>query len=147
MIKFKGNKAVKYLPQLGFTLIEILAVVAIIGILSAVTAVYLGTARSKGRDAARKGALRQIENAIIIYSDNNSGNYPSALSDLVPEYMPKVPTDPKTDQPYSYAVSEDKNKYEINANLELNIDDSAGIDGGNESFPVYEVGGDLSLLP
>lgn len=131
----------------GFTLIEILAVVAIIGILSAVTAVYLSTARAKGRDASRKGLIRQIENAIIIYSDNNNGNYPDSLSNLVPDYMPKIPTDPKTDQPFSYAVSDDKNKYEINANLELNIDATADIDGGNEAFPVYEVGGDLQLLP
>ncbi|MEM4260109.1 MAG: type II secretion system protein [Candidatus Woesearchaeota archaeon] len=138
------NKKIK---NFGFTLIEILAVIAVIGILSAVVTIYLGTARAKGRDASRKGMIRQIENALIIYSDNNDGNYPNSLSDLVPNYMPKVPTDPKTDKPFSYAVSEDKNKYEINTNLELNIDGAADIDGGNESFPVYEIGSDLRLLP
>ncbi|NTU69346.1 type II secretion system protein [bacterium] len=131
----------------GFTLIEILAVVAIIGILSAVTVMYLNAARSKGRDASRKGALRQIENAIIIFADNNNGNYPDNLVNLVPEYMPKVPQDPKTNTVYSYNVSDDKNRYELNANLEINIDNSADIDGGNEPFPVYEVGSDLKLLP
>jgi prepilin-type N-terminal cleavage/methylation domain-containing protein len=147
MFNLRRKNLISSVNQQGFTLIEILAVVAIIGILSAVTAIYLGTARAKSRDSARKGSLRQIENAIIIYSDNNNGNYPDDLSSLVPEYMPKLLTDPKTDQPYSYKVSDDKNKYEINASLELNIDSSADIDGGNQAFPVYEVGGDLTLLP
>lgn len=131
----------------AFTLIELLVVIGIIAILASVIFVYFKTARAKARDARRKGEIRQIENALIIYQDNNDGNYPRSLEELVPEYLPKIPQDPQTGSPYLYKVSESRNLYEINANLELNIDGAADIDGGNEPFPVYEVGSDLTLLP
>lgn len=131
----------------GFTLIELLIVVGIIAILAVLIIVYLGGPRAKARDAKRKGELRQIENALVIYQDNYDGNYPNSLNELVPEYMPKVPQDPKTGNPYPYKASEDKNRYEIDANLEINLDGMADMDGGNQPFPVYEIGNDLTLLP
>lgn len=131
----------------GFTLIELLVVIGIIGILAAIIFVYFKTARAKALDAKRKGELRQIESALVIYQDNNSGIYPNSLQDLVPQYLPKVPVDPKTNNQYQYRVSSERNYYEVNANLEINLDGAADIDGGNQPFPFYEVGNDLTLLP
>lgn len=141
----KKNRKCKFLT--GFTLIELLVVISIIAILVVVSYVFYSAARAKGRDAARKAELRQIQNALVIYQDNNVGLYPEYLTDLVPEYLPAVPTDPKTGNPYLYASSADGNFYELNAILELNHDNAADIDGGNQPFPVYEIGNDLTLLP
>jgi len=131
----------------GFTLIELLVVIGIIAILATIIFVYFREAKAKARDARRKGELRQIENALVIYQDNNNGSYPDSLQELVPNYMLKVPQDPKTGFPYPYKVSAEKNYYEIDANLEINLDGAADIDGGNQPFPVYEIGSDLTLLP
>jgi len=131
----------------GFTLIELLVVIGIIAILATIIFVYFREAKAKARDSKRKGELRQIENALVIYQDNNSGSYPVSLQDLVPQYVPIVPQDPKTGVPYFYKTSSSRNYYEIDANLEINLDGAADIDGGNQPFPVYEIGSDLTLLP
>ena len=60
----------------GFTLIELLVVIAIIGILSAVVLVSLGSARSRGRDSRRQTDLAELQSALALYSENNSGAYP-----------------------------------------------------------------------
>ncbi len=51
----------------GFTLIEILIVVFIIGILSSIVLVGLGSFRARGRDARRIADLRQIQNGLELY--------------------------------------------------------------------------------
>lgn len=47
----------------GFTIVELLAVIAIIGFLAAIVLVRTGTARKKGQDAAIQIALREVRNA------------------------------------------------------------------------------------
>lgn len=60
----------------GFTLIEMLVVVAIIGLLSSVVLTGLGTARVRARDARRLSDIRHIQNALeIFYSANDA--YPT----------------------------------------------------------------------
>lgn len=63
--------------QKGFTLIEMLIVVAIIGILSALILVGLSQFRLRGRDARRIADLKQVQNALEIYYTRNSA-YPTA---------------------------------------------------------------------
>ncbi len=60
----------------GFTLIELMVVVAIIGVLSSVVLSALGTARTKGKDAAVKGAMASSRAQAEIYYSLN-GNYGS----------------------------------------------------------------------
>ncbi|MBI3046370.1 MAG: type II secretion system protein [Candidatus Harrisonbacteria bacterium] len=60
----------------GFTLIETLVVVSIIGLLSSVFLVGLGGFRSRGRDARRIADLRQVQNALELYYSKNSA-YPA----------------------------------------------------------------------
>ena len=99
----------------GFTLIEMLVVVAIIGLLSSVVVVGLGSARQNARDARRISDIRQIQNALeIYYSDSTKGNgtYPADLTTL------SVPDDPLSDRDYTYAGG--GQSYELGACLESN---------------------------
>jgi len=58
--------------QKGFSLIELLIVVAIMGILAAVVLSSLGTAREKARDARRLEDVKDMVKLLVIESD--SGN-------------------------------------------------------------------------
>ena len=59
----------------GFTLIELIVVIAIIGVLSGVILVALSSARAKTRDATRKAQLIELNTAINHYFSQN-GTYP-----------------------------------------------------------------------
>ena len=59
----------------GFTLIEILIVVSIIGMLASIVLVGLGSFRSRGRDARRAADLREVQNALELYNEKQ-GSYP-----------------------------------------------------------------------
>ena len=85
----------------GFTLIELLVVIAIIGILSSVVLASLNSARRKGRDSRRISDVKQLQLALELFYDNNSSEYPDALSSLAPTYISVVSTDPQSGS-YSY---------------------------------------------
>ena len=51
----------------GFTIIELLTVIAIIGILAGIGLINLNKARAKGRDAKRKSDIHVIQNALEQY--------------------------------------------------------------------------------
>ena len=55
--------------QKGFTLIELLVVIAIIGILSSIVIASLNSARTKGKDAAIKGQIKQLQTQAEVYYD------------------------------------------------------------------------------
>lgn len=89
----------------GFTLVELLIVIAIIGVLASIVLVSMGSARAKARDAVRSSDLRQITSGMeMYYGDNNA--YPTlagtALPTSISTYMAKVPADPKNTGNYVY---------------------------------------------
>ena len=59
----------------GFTLVELLVVISIIGVLASVVFASINSARAKARDARRIADLRQIATALEFYYDAN-GQYP-----------------------------------------------------------------------
>lgn len=99
----------------GFTLVELLVVVAIIGILAAISVVALNTARARARDSRRVADVRQIQTALELYY-NDMGTYPGTLGTEIKAgttvYMSQIPTPPtphdgactSVNNAYAYAV-------------------------------------------
>ena len=85
----------------GFTLVELLTVIAIIGILASIILVNLQGAKQKGRDAKRTADIKNIQLALAEYY-NDTLKYPTNLSTLSPTYLSVVPTDPLTNAGYFY---------------------------------------------
>ncbi|NLB35377.1 MAG: type II secretion system protein [Elusimicrobia bacterium] len=76
----------------GFTLIELMIVVAIIGILAAVAVPKFGDIINKAKESSVKGSLSSVRSAVTIYYGRNEGETPSVLVDaLVDEYIREIP--------------------------------------------------------
>lgn len=105
---------------LGYTLMELLVVISIIGILMGISLVAFQGIRKSGRDARRKADLEQIRSALEL-CHSTSGSYPESLTTGNPItcggsiYLQTVPADPLgADYLYAEAVS----SYTLCANLE-----------------------------
>lgn len=61
----------------GFTLIEMLVVISVIGILSALALVSFASSQKQARDTNRKSDLRQYQGALESYANKTNGIYPS----------------------------------------------------------------------
>lgn len=84
-------------PRSGFTLIEMLIVIAIISILSSVILVGLGPARTASRDTRRIADLREVQNALEIFY-NRCTHYPASPTPAPPppQSCPAGPKGPVT---------------------------------------------------
>src|ERR1700691_5325768 len=69
--------------QKGFSLIELLIVVTIILIISAIAIPNLIRSKIQANETAAVGALRTLNESTVMYS-NSYGTYPHALTDLGP---------------------------------------------------------------
>lgn len=83
---FKNKYFTRYLSRntrdfrTGFTLIEILVVISIIGILSSIVLASVNQSRAKSRDAQLIAGVDALKHALELYYDAN-GRYPAAVSD------------------------------------------------------------------
>jgi len=66
----------------GFTLLELLVVIGIIGLLASILVINLTSARRRARDTKRVADIRNIQTATEDYYGKN-GKYPTIISDLV----------------------------------------------------------------
>ena len=88
--KSKGFSHVKRL-QKGFTLIELMIVIAIIAILAAILIPNFIHARAESQTAACEGNEKQIATAMEEYAVDNNGTYTATLPAL---YLAVTPKDP-----------------------------------------------------
>ena len=78
----------------GFTLVEILIVVVILGVLAAIVIPQFGDANDEARETALLGNLRIMRQQIELY-ELREGSFPDALQDLVDDgYMQSIPDEP-----------------------------------------------------
>ena len=120
----------------AFTLIELLVVIVIIALLSTLSVVAFGGARSKARDARRLSDTKQIATALEMYY-NDTWLYPatpaplgspishlclsnlgisSTCGQLV--YLKKIPADPQKNVSYQYRQLSGGESYRLIAELE-----------------------------
>ena len=82
----------------GFTLIELMIVIAIIAILAAILVPNFVRARAQGHVTACKSNLKNIGTALEMYATDNQGRYPSPLGKLTSGsmggYLKQIPTCP-----------------------------------------------------
>lgn len=90
-------------PHLGFTLIELMIVVAIIGILAAVAIPKFSDLILKAQEGSTKGNLGRLRSALNIYYSDMEGYFPLGTSagnsnnstilsaTLVPKYIGSIP--------------------------------------------------------
>ena len=86
----------------GFTLLELLVVIGIIGIIMALATVAYSSTQKGGRDARRKQDLVAIQNALEQYYAVNGYVYPDLDCSLAKTYIKgNWPVDPDGVTPYS----------------------------------------------
>ncbi len=120
----------------GFTLVELMVVIAIIGFLAAVIAPQFFRQIGKGQKAAAQLQIKNIEGALGMYYTDNF-DYPDALSALVPDYLKQVPQDP-WGNPYHYSkVSQHGQDFDL---ASWGKDGAAGGTGENADITNWDLG-------
>ena len=85
----------------GFSLIELLVVILIIGVIAAIAVPRLFDALERSRQRRTMADMRELATANSLYFLDN-GDYAPALGDLDPTYFPQAPLNDAWGTPYRY---------------------------------------------
>lgn len=150
----------------GFTLVELLVVISILGVLVSVALAAFRSSQVKGRDAQRKSDLKQMSSALELYY-SDYGQYPTSGSNKIAAcpsttatvcpwgtgeftdgrtiYFKTLPLDPVSTSSYYYRIVDAgiNQKFQLFAHLE-NSQDPNCLSGNCASSPVsYLCGGSV----
>jgi len=128
----------------GFTFVELLVVITIIAVLTAIGVANYSTVTKKSRDNRRKADLEQIRAALEIYR-SDKGSYPTSgeivcdgtLFVLDNIYMDPIPCDPKNEAPYEYLYDQITN-FTYKLSVPMEIDDDTGTCEVEDSYCVKQ---------
>lgn len=126
----------------GFTLVEIMIVVAIIALLAALALPGLLRSRINANEAAAKANLKAIATACESYAAANDGNYPTNKTDLTNVNPPYLTRDiiGQTVQGYKYDCTFTNTSYNCTATpAHINVT-------GKKTFRIT-TGGNLTEVP
>ena len=121
--------------QGGFTLLELLIVIVIIGILALLIIPNITSAPKKARDTKRKTDITTLRKGLEEYFVNNNvypdstGTGLSALTTGTAPIVKTLPTDPKNASPYTYVYTSanSNSTYTLDACLENDADTGANV--------------------
>lgn len=126
LIKVWKNTRMKYMRLKGFTLVELLVVMAILSVLVSLIAGGFRSSQARGRDAQRKSDLKQIANSLeLYYSDYNK--YPDTIPwgaeftdgrTIYFKVVPRDPTTPASDYLYRVPDMPTNQEFQLYAYLE-----------------------------
>ena len=98
--------------EVGFSLFEMLIVISIIGILTAIVSIAYSGAQKKTRDTRRVGDMKLIQTAAEQYYSQTSYTYPTSttgpwVSDTGDTILAVTPSEPKTSwTAYEYTLAD-----------------------------------------
>ncbi|NLC10838.1 MAG: prepilin-type N-terminal cleavage/methylation domain-containing protein [Firmicutes bacterium] len=88
--------------QMGFTLIELVVVIAILGILATIAVPRILNTLDSARSRADEANVNILNNAIQMFYVEK-GRYPTSLDELVDEYLNEIPSPPSGYSDYDSA--------------------------------------------
>jgi prepilin-type N-terminal cleavage/methylation domain-containing protein len=121
--------------RVGFTLIELMIVIAIIAVLAAILIPNFLHARAESQTAACEGNERQIATALEEYAVDTGGKYPpsgavtAALLGPTEPYLASAPLDPVTLTQYQFKTPATNARCTVATGTTYEIDDAGGHDG------------------
>lgn len=126
----------------GFTLLEILVVISIIGILVALGTAAYSTAQKKSRDARRKADIKSLQNGFEQYYSKNN-DYPTTQVEAADTtiFPAGLPTDPKNSGENVYTINLSSTAFCVCALLESSTANASGLPNtGDETTCQYGTG-------